>query len=210
VVTVRAGKLPIQDELNHYFARQSPPALSTTEGERSAGDIHQKIAAFSSQAISLAGMALADAFALRQLAEKYPATRARSLEPSSRWLLEGMVREHLQSIHATTVRLRSLLEPVLHALDSGVERDATGKGIDGIASASDWASGVPHLFGTIKRMERLTAFLFAGASLPEEQDGQAVAKLLAALDRVEQESHRLVDHASRSDRSDSAALTQER
>ncbi len=48
---------------------------------------------------------------------------------------------------------------------------------------SDWAGRVLHLFRGIERMERLTAFLFAGASLPEEQGGQAVAKLLAPLTR---------------------------
>lgn len=210
VVTVRAGKLPIQDELKHYFARHSHPASLTTEGENDVGEVHQKIAAFSSQAISLADIALAHAFALRQLAEKYPSAKTRSLEPSSRWLLEAMVREHLQSIQTTTVRLRSLLEPVLHSLESGVEGAATRKGIVGTAPGSDWTGGVQQLFATIKRMERLTAFLFAGASVPEVQDGQPAAKLLSALDQIEQESRELVDQASRSDRSDSTALTQER
>jgi anti-sigma factor RsiW len=210
VVTVRAGKLPIQDELQHYFARQKHPALPMTESENDAGDIHQKIAAFSSRAISLADMALADAFALRRLAEKYPTAKTRSLEPSSRWLLEAMVREHLQSVQTTTVRLRLLLEPVLHSLESGAREDATSKGVVGISSASDWASGVQQLFGTIKRMERLTAFLFAGASLPDEQDGRAAAKLLAAVNQIEQESRGLADQANHPERSDSTALAQER
>lgn len=210
VVTVRASKLPIQDELKNYFARQSHPAFLETQGENTAGDIHQKIAAFSSQAISLAGMELADAFALRELAENYPSSKTRSLEPSSRWLLEAMVREHLQSIQTTTVRLRSLLEPVLHSLESGMEGTAASKGTVGTAPGSDWTGGVQQLFSTIKRMERLTAFLFAGASLAEEQADQAGAKLLAALDQVQQESHGLVDRATRLDRSDSATLAQER
>jgi hypothetical protein len=59
-------------------------------------------------------------------------------------------------------------------------------------------------------MERLTAFLFAGASLPEEQADQAVARLLATLNQIDQESHRLEVHGSRPDRSDSATLTHER
>ena len=211
VFTVRAGKLPIQDGLKRYFTQiGSDPTSAASGSEKSATDIHQRIVALSSQAISLAGAALADAFALRQLAEAYPSVKTRSLEASSRWLLEAMIREHMQSILATAVRSRALLEPVLRSLESGNEKVAASKGTEEIAPASDWAAQVLQLFRTIRRMERLTAFLFAGASLPEEQDDQAVAKLLATFDQIDQESRRLVHHGSRPDRSDSATLTQER
>ena len=183
---------------------------SEAESERSVADVHQKIAALSSQAISLADMALADAFALRQLADKYPLVKTRSLEPASRWLLEAMMREHLQAIQATTLRSRSLLGPVLLSLEAGKEKVVAGRGLEEMTPGSDWADGVLHLFRGIERMERLTAFLFAGASLPEEQGGQAVAKLLDSFDQIEQESQRLVDHGGRPNRSDSATLTQER
>jgi hypothetical protein len=213
VVTVRAGKLPIQDELKRYFTQLGGDPSSPASGnEKSAQDSHQKIVALSSQAISLADSALADAFALRQLAEQYPLAKTRSLEASSKWLLGAMIREHLQSIRTTTQRSRGLLEPVLHSLESSGENEkfVASRGADEIVQASDWSGQVLQLFKTIKRMERLTAFLFAGASLPEEQDGQAVVKLLAAFGQIDQESHKLEDHASRADRSDSAVLTQER
>jgi hypothetical protein len=206
VVTVRSSKLPIQDELQRYFSQPGHPAFLTTGGENTSGDIHQKIAAFSSQAISLADLALADAFALRQLAEKYPPANTRSLEASNRWLLEAMTREHLQAIQATTLRSRSLLGPVLRSLEAGNELAVAGEGHEATSSNSEWTGQVRQLFEATKRIERLTAFLFAGASLPEEQAGQAPAKLLAAFDYIDQETRRLVD----SEESDSATLTRGR
>jgi hypothetical protein len=211
VVTVRASKLPIQDELKRYFTQiGSDPTSPASGSEKSATDLHQEIVALSSQAISLADAALADAFALRQLAEKYPAVKTRTLESSSRWLLEAMIREHMQSIRTATRRSRALLEPVLHSLETGNEKVAASKGIEEIAPTSDWAGQVLQLFRTIERMERLTAFLFAGASLPEDQADQAVARLLATFSQIDQESHRLEVHGNRPERSDSATLTQER
>ena len=211
VVTVRASKLPIQDELKRYFTQiGSDPTSPASGSEKSATDLHQKIVAISSQAISLADAALADAFALRQLAEKYPAVKTRLLEASSRWLLEAMIREHMQSIRAATLRSRALLEPVLRSLEAGNEKVAANRGIEEFAPTSDWTGHVLQLFRTIERMERLTAFLFAGSSLPEEQSDQAVAKLLATFSQIDQESHRLEVHGSHTGRSDSATLTQER
>ncbi len=121
-----------------------------------------------------------------------------------------MIREHMQSIRAATLRSRELLEPVLRSLEAGNEKVAASKGIEEMAPTSDWAGQVLQLFRTIERMERLTAFLFAGASLSEEQADQAVARLLATFNQIDQESHRLEVHGSRPDRSDSATLTHER
>ncbi len=213
VVTVRASKLPIQDGLHRYFMQiGSDPASPASGSEKSATDVHQRTIKLSSQAISLANATLADAFALRQLAEEYPLEKTQSLEASSRWLLEAMIREHLQSIRAAAVRSRALLEPVLRSLEASNEKVASSKGMADIAPATDWAGQVLQLFRKIRRMERLTAFLFAGGSLPEEEGDQAVASLLASFDQIDQESRRITDHVERSrpDRSDSATLTQER
>ena len=213
VVTVRAGKLPIQDELKKYFTQLGgDPGSPASGSERSATDIHQKIVALSSRAISLADSALADAFALRQLAKQYPLVKTRSLEASSRWLLGAMIRDHLHSIRISTQHSRGLLDPVLRSIEAGSENDkfVASQGADEHVQTPDWTGQVLHLFKTIERMERLTAFLFAGASLPEGQDHQAVAKLLSTFNQIDQESHRVEDQASRADRSDSAVLVQER
>ncbi len=130
MVTVRARKLPIQDGLKKYFTQLGgDPGSPASGSERSATDIHQKIVALSSRAISLADSALADAFALRQLAEKYRLVKTRSLEASSRWLLEAMIREHLQAIQATTLRSRSLLEPVLRSSKLGMKRSSLAEAL---------------------------------------------------------------------------------
>jgi hypothetical protein len=117
-----------------------------------------------------------------------------------------MIREHIQSIRATTIRSRVLLDPVLRWLEASNERVSDSKEAEEIATASDWAGQVLQLFRTIKRMERLTAFLFAGASLPEEQDNQAVSKLLATFKQIDLESHGVADPVNRPDRSESATL----
>jgi len=212
-VTVRASKLPIQDGLKRYFTQiGNSPNSPLGESERSATDAHQKIVALSSQAISLADTALADAFALRRLAEVYASLNKGSLEASSRWLLEAMIREHVQSIRAATVRSRSLLEPVLLSLEARNEESAASKSLEEVAPVSDWAGQALQLFRTIRYMERLTAYLFAGASLPEAQGGHAVATLLASFNQIDRQSSKLADHVQRSspDRSDSAVLKQER
>jgi hypothetical protein len=105
-----------------------------------------------------------------------------------------------------------LLEPALRSLEASNVKVDVHEGTEETAPTSDWSGQVLHLFRAIKRMERLTAFLFAGARLSEEPDDQAVAKLLASFDQIDQKSHRLAEHVdrSRSDRPISATFPQER
>jgi hypothetical protein len=172
-------------------------------------DTGQRIIALSSQAVSLADSALADGFALRQLAERYRSAKTPPLEASSRWLLEVMIREHLQSLKSAAVRSRALLEPVLRSLET-INGKADPPGDEKLPPAPDWPSQTLRLFGAVAQMERLTAFLFAGRNLPEEEGDTAAGKLLAVFGRIERESSLLAEHAGRTRRegSDPATLAQ--
>jgi hypothetical protein len=196
--------------LQLYFTQISSDSASSTGNTRGAADTHQRIANLSSEAMSLADAALADAFALRQLIENYPSVKTRVLEASSRWLLEAMIREHLQSVRTGTQRSRTLLEPVLRSLEPVDQEVAHSDDTEEVAPPVDSAGQIQQLFQTIRRMERLTAFLFAGATLPEEQGKHAVAGLLTGFDRVDRQSQGMADYGNRSDGSDSATPTQQR
>jgi len=183
----QSSKLPIEDQLRDYFARRRGAASSTQAGDSADSmAVEMQIAELSKQAVSLSLAASAEAGAMRELANRYPPAEIRELDPVSRWLLEVMMRDHLASLRTETEQLRRLLTPVLSSVGGGnlrlAPRGNRGPTEEDNFADSDWAAATVLVFATVQHAERLTDYLFAGAS-PPPGEGDAVADLLGHLNQ---------------------------
>jgi hypothetical protein len=171
-IQTAADKLPIQDELEQWFAQRLGPKDS---GPR------QRIADFATEAISASDQALAHGWALRRLAERYGREQTTARTPRSRRLLEQMLRDHLGALRATSDRTRQMLNPVL-TLAAG---ESSERSVAGNAFYSTWGAGALEIFDTVKRMDGLAQGLFAGAGLSGETVDAASGELRGLLTRMD-------------------------
>jgi hypothetical protein len=195
IVHVQSTRLPIEDQLRDYFAQNGAGASPAQEGGATMrAGIERQIIELSSQAVSLSLGASAEVGALRQLAENYPSARIREFDPTSRWLLEAMLRDHLAALRTHMEQSAALLRPVLFSCEKQnlAYRPSEGIGPPHLPDSGDltWEAWTFRVFITVDHAERLTDFLFAGASLPARQT-EAIRDLLADLNQMNDEIQRL-------------------
>jgi hypothetical protein len=192
-VQVSSDRLALQDQLERYF---------TQEGDRSGAS--KNLNAFTRQVVSQSQTAMDHAWALRRLAERYGSAQTEQSLPRSRWLLQVMVREHLAEFTKQARMTRELLQPVLASIAGSLQ----GSGRDGdprVASVpagpslnGDWKDGVLRAFASVEELHRAVLGLFAGASLPLDEDArqskvrvktaeEVVNSVLDSLPRLESE-----------------------
>ncbi len=163
-----AAAIPIQSQLEAYFKKRVDPALVSDE-----------IASLANQASTLAQSLLADAGALRALAEAYPPRRAAALNPAFQRLLEEMFADHAAALRSQAAECRMAVEPVLATLAPQPAASTA------LSSSRD---GLSALFDAARDAERLTILLFTGSTEPCAKPEQEAARLLAALREVEMHS----------------------
>ncbi|MCI0623695.1 MAG: zf-HC2 domain-containing protein [Acidobacteria bacterium] len=181
VAEVQTGRFPLQDHLAGYFIGQLAAP--------SPAHLHENITELSNRAFSFSQSALAEAWALRRLAEWYPPQKTGRLPQSTQWLLEAMVQDHVSELSLKISRSRDLLEPVLSSIRNAGETTATDPEDPGVAGPSETADGswpefCLQLFHSIEQADRLTLGLFTGTGLPAEQGQKAVESLIALLARL--------------------------
>jgi hypothetical protein len=174
---VRSQRLAIQDELEEYFTKY-PNAVEAliSHGGGQAGGVSRMVAQFANQVVSRSEAALAEAWALRRLAERYGSGKTDKLPPRSRWLLEVMVTDHLRDLHVQVDLTRRLLEPVLAKLFVGPEAlagasAAPGSGLPVLSSHhtdADWGVTAYRAFAATEQMHSLVLALYAPAGGPSE------------------------------------------
>jgi anti-sigma factor RsiW len=177
-ITVQPPRLPIQDELERYFAKSD----SSAPADR-ISNISSKIAELSTGAVSLSRTALSHAWALRRLAEGFGPARTGPLRRQSRWLLEAMVRDHLHEVHTYLGRSQGLLGPILSSCPGGSPPSVSSKPVESPGQSTvrspDWVNQTLLLFHNVEQMDSLTNGLFAGAGLPADNPQLAVQGLLS-------------------------------
>ncbi|HVN77606.1 MAG TPA: hypothetical protein VMW38_01280 [Terriglobia bacterium] len=177
-ITVRSPRLPIQEQLEQYFAKSDSNPSSEKDAK-----IRYSISELSTEAVTLSRSTLSNAWALRRLAEAFGPTKVVHVRMQSRWLLEAMVRDHLREIQNDLGRSHGLLGPILSSVPSGMGSSPSSKSVESITSssvaASDWVSQTLVVFHNVEQMDLLTNGLFAGAGLPTEDSGQAAQGLLS-------------------------------
>lgn len=134
---------------------------------------------FSAQILDTNEAAMSRAYALRSLAQRFPATSEAELDSAGRRELRAMAREHLDSLNAQVTAMSRLLNPVLTGLGG-----ATAKPIAHEASA--WQPASEDLFRASRRVEVLLSQLL-GLATPQSSTTQLPSLLATALGELRTE-----------------------
>ncbi len=123
---------------------------------------------FTGAAVSGAEELIAEAWAIRRLAERFDGEETTRLTPAARYLLEAMLNDHIRSLRRHAGESGRHLEPFLA---SAAEAGAAGGQIEW--ETGHWQEAARALFQVADRIHRRTRGLFAGAGLPVSADESA-------------------------------------
>jgi hypothetical protein len=182
-----ARRLPIEEELQRYFTENlgSPP-------------VHEEVTRLSNRAVTLSEAALAEAWAVRRLAETYGPEVTAGLRPQSRWLLEVMLQDHLRNLRYHAGDMRELLAPVLLWMTGESLAPATTGPAAGDRGVADWNRAGLAIFDNVRQLHVSVVALFVGAGGPGAQRPLEVAgSLLEAFPLFEPSFQSLRDHLAR-------------
>ena len=96
---------------------------------------------FAKEVLAVSGDALAQAFALQELARRYTAEEEAKLTPIARVQLEAMVGDHIAALNEQTSRLQGLLRPLLEALSNSSTTGVKSPDVTAQEARSDEAGG---------------------------------------------------------------------
>jgi hypothetical protein len=133
---------------------------------------------FANRALDLSESAMARAHALRNLAERFPASAEAQLDPRDRSLLAMLRREHAQQLAAAAAEIQASLHPVLASLGADYPQMQSGS-----AAWPNWQAGAGQVFASAQEADQLLNVLLAGADsrLPP---ASVPAQLASALERL--------------------------
>ena len=112
---------------------------------------------FSSQMLDWNDQAMAQAYALRRLAERFPASTEASFSPADRRALRRIARDNATALDGVTAKMVRTLDPVLAALG--------GQAAPSNAPAAlAWQTAAEDLLATAQRVERRLSVTLGAAS----------------------------------------------
>jgi hypothetical protein len=161
---------PFQQKLIEHFGGRK----GLSEAERQ--EVNRQVTQFYNAVEADASAALAEAWALRRLQERFAATSGAELDAASRQRLEEMAGNHLARLRRRSRNLQARLQPLLSAITG--DAPAVSQPSETTRQAQILAA-----FRAIEQASRLTDQLIAGetvASLP--QTARALLVELARLD----------------------------
>lgn len=139
---------------------------------------------FSSRILDVNEGVMSHVYALRALAQRFPAVAEAGLNAENSGVLRQMAREHVSTLSSTVNSLQRALNPVLNALGGASVRRAA-------ASYPAWQGSTEDLYRDSRRVEMLLSVLLgvtpgqSPAELPS-QVLSAISDLRADLDRCQQ------------------------
>ncbi|MCI0418724.1 MAG: hypothetical protein L0312_05795 [Acidobacteria bacterium] len=182
---VQASSMPLQNQLERYFASRGSSSEASEKPEGASAAL--EIAELSNSAITLSKPLMAEAWALRRLAESYSRDKTADLLPHPRLLLQIMVQDHLSGLTRQIERVRQLLEPILfYALSAEALTASTAEEAPAEQSPSPstgevaWNTACLEAFGVAEEVRGLVHGLFANEELSIEPE-EAARRLLLAL-----------------------------
>jgi hypothetical protein len=132
---------------------------------------------FSGQLLDWSDAAMARAYALRRLAQEFPAEGEREMSAADRRALHKMGREHLAEFAADTAKIEKTLTPILSGLGAArVTADAH--------TAAAWQPAAEELLTAARRVESLLAVALGAVpgDRSQDKDGDHVpAQLMSGL-----------------------------
>lgn len=148
--------------------RHTAPIQDALKGRLSAS----RIVELSYRSVSLSEDWVAEAWALRHLAEAVPAEDLANLTKSSKKMLAEMVRDHTASLRAKVSECLTEFEPYLsnEAFDSGAE-----------ARQVDWSGSARQVFAAATNAANLTRSVCAGSGPLDGSASDAIRNLAASL-----------------------------
>ena len=156
----------------------SPPASATgsklqTRLEQQLGG-RAELDRFSARVLDWNEAAMARAYALRALAQRFPAEQEAAMNAEDRRVLRQMVREHISAAEAHIRGLESVLAPVLTALGAPAVVQPQA------APSGTWQASAEQVFRSSRRVEVLMSVLL-GVTSGEKPTTDLPAALLTAL-----------------------------
>ena len=132
---------------------------------------------FANQVLDLSETAMARAHALRNLAERFPASAESQLNERDRSLLTTLRQEHAQVLAGTAAEILDSLKPPLAALGA-----RNGRSQFDASAWSNWQEGAERVFASAQETDQLLNQLLAGAD-SRLAPSQIPAQLASALGR---------------------------
>lgn len=139
---------------------------------------------FSSQVLDANEAAMSRAYALRLLAQRFPASDESALSAADRRELRGIAAEHIAALATQITAIQHVLNPVLTSMGAPAQARAA-------TSATAWQPAAEDLFRASRRVEVLLSVLLgvtpsqANASETPAQLQSAVAELRGDLDQCQ-------------------------
>jgi anti-sigma factor RsiW len=162
------GKPALEEQLEEHFAN--------TEDR----------AALVNKAVELAQNALAQAWALRRLRDRYTPEEVARLGHGSRQTLELLIHDHVSALQQHLDATRNLVSPLLPAEQTQTTPPSNSDALPPAAEpVNNWRSAVTEIFLEVQKVHNNIAALFGGAGEPAS-DGQVGAlELRLALVKLE-------------------------
>jgi hypothetical protein len=164
-----SGVNAFQQRMTRYFV----------EREEGPQRVQQRVAQVSNAVVSESAAALAEAWALRRLADRFGTAPNKELSPEASRQIEEIKRDHITRLKARYRTLRNQLEPALIAI-AGERAPA----VNSPAEPSLQAQAM-LIFRSVDQVYQLTHKLFAGPGFPSETPEQSARQLLNALTRMD-------------------------
>jgi hypothetical protein len=170
-----------------HFSEPTTPAVPEPEGEMPASGaapkLHTRIEQqfsgraeferFSSYMLDRNEAMMARAYALRALAQRFPADHEAALSAQDRQALRNVVREHTEALGREEAAMQRLIQPVLVSMGaSAALRPAP--------AAAGWQSSAEELFRSSRRVEVLLSSVL-GVSRSDVASDRLPSELLSAM-----------------------------
>ena len=168
-----AGATPVQSE-------PAPRDAAGPEKSTYAARIEERLGGrpqferFSSSVLDWTDSAMTRAYALRRLAQQFPAAAEDQMTPVERRTLRKLGREHVAVFTRDAQRIANTVKPVLTGLGQGTTQ------IEARPEPTTWQSASEDLLTSGRRVETLLAIVL-GVAPPESDSANAPAQLLVAL-----------------------------
>jgi hypothetical protein len=128
---------------------------------------------FSTQALDASESMMARAWALRRIAEQFPASRNDEMTPADRQTLNDLYRDHAAALAQYAGQMERLLKPVLSPLGGKANPAA-------LPQAESWQAGAENLFTIARRVDTVLAVILGVA--PGDASGKDLpSQLLSGL-----------------------------
>jgi predicted anti-sigma-YlaC factor YlaD len=136
---------------------------------------------FSSSVLDWTDSAMTRAYALRRLAQQFPAAAENEMNAEDRRTLRRLGREHVAAFTKDAQRVANTVNPVLTGMVAGVAQ------LEVHGGATSWQAASEDLLATARRAETLLAVML-GVAPAENASGDAPAQLIIALAQLSRDA----------------------